>query len=212
LLAVRTWPGVVERIEPARGHAAIVELDIRDFFARRWNDDSVRSASLRAGYNGFTPLTDPVTGETVHVLGLWLDRPGHPGTHFLIRRLDGTYGAADVEFPVNLRATRCIVQSPFGEASIYLGGFDNADSAAQYSAWIARGAWTAWPDLTMTSPDPPLRQLNWQATGPAWRLEESPDLTVWQPAAGFPASSPTATTQSIDPATNRRRYFRLHRE
>ena len=59
LLLARAWSGVIERVDPAERHAVTVELDVRDFFARRWNDDRVRHAAVTIGYAGFIAVTNP---------------------------------------------------------------------------------------------------------------------------------------------------------
>ena len=205
LLAARSWTGFIERIDPARSHAVTVELDVRDFLARTWNDNALRTAGVIIGYNAFTPVPNPVTGETVHLIPLWIDGDAH----FLIRHLDATYEVADLG--PNLRATRCFALSPFGEDAIYAGGFDNSIAATTNSAWIARGEWSAWPVLSITRPNPPLMQLNWPVTASAWNVEVSTDLATWQTLGGYPASSPSTTTQSIDVSTATRAFFRMRR-
>ena len=70
LLLCRAWSGVIERIDPTADHAVTVELDVRDYFARRWNDDRVRGSSVTIGYTGFTAATNPVTGEAVGLVGV----------------------------------------------------------------------------------------------------------------------------------------------
>lgn len=229
LLAARSWPGVIERIDPARGHLVTVELDVRDFFARRWNDDSVRSATVRLGYTPFTPVVDPVTGEAEHLVNVWIEHPAagtppHNGSHFLIRHRDGTYEAADLEnfapqLPAGagLRATRCIAPSPFaGETGrvCYFGGHDApGGTLARDTAWIMRGEWTAWPALRISRPDAPLFQLTWPALGGDWILESTPALGAgenWQPMPGLPTRTTTNTTLSFGSALPRE-FFRLRK-
>jgi hypothetical protein len=164
LLAARAWPGVIERIDPdpVRGHVVTIELDVRDFFARRWNDDRIRQSPVVIGYTGFTLVTNPVTGEPVHLVGVWLQHPDatvppHHGSHFLVRHLDATYELADIgNFTPgvppgqSLRATRSIAVSPFAAdngSAFYFGGYDTADDESHDTAWIMRGDWSAWPAL-----------------------------------------------------------------
>lgn len=207
LLAARSWTGVIERIDPSRDHAVTVELDVRDFFARRWNDDAVRSAGVIIGYNAFTPVSDPVTGELVHLINLWIDGDAH----FLIRHANATYETADLGSMPGLRATRCFAVSPFGEDALYVGGFDNSISPGTNTAWIMRGDWNAWPAVMLTQPDPPLMQLAWPLTSAGWSVEVSGDLSLWQPLGGLPTRSLTTTTQSIDVGASSRGFFRLRR-
>lgn len=229
ILAARSWPGVIERVELANDHAVIVELDVRDFFARRWNDDSIRTAATRIGYNSFTRATDPITGEDVHLIGLWIERPPantppHNGSHFLIRHHDGTYEAADIEGPAivvpggqSLRATRCIAVSPFAQdagRTFYFGGYDATGSTNESDkAWIISSAWSQLPALTISQPNPPAVQLSWPATGLDWQLETNTDLglsSAWQPVSAKPTRSIMGTTQSID-AAGSAGFFRLRK-
>ena len=203
LLFARSWPGVIERLDPARGHSIAVELDVRDYFARHWNDDRVRTATATIGYTPFTPAMDPVTGAPVHLLGVWI---GNSDTHFLIRHRDGTYESATLP-GANLRGTRCFAVSPFpGDAALYAGGYDTGGQPAENTAWIMRGAWTAWPDLTLT-PAVENLQLSWPYTAGHWLLETSSDLTSWIPCPEKPARSLSGTSLLVEPAG--RGFFRL---
>ena len=227
LIGARSWPGVIERIDPANDHAVTVELDVRDFFARRWADDSVRSQDMRVGYTRFTRASDPVTGEEVHLIGVWIEHPGsaappHNGSHFLIRHRDATYEAADIPnyAPLaavqTLRGTRAIAVSPFatnGGVALFFGGYDAADDDVQDTAWIQRGEWTSWPVLTITRPNAPQFQLTWPATNLDWILEATPSLAPanWQPVPTKPVRSIQSTTlEVISPLPSE--FFRLRRE
>ncbi len=154
LLGALSWPGTIVRIDPASAHAMTVELDVRDFFARRWNNDSVRTADITIGYTRFTPAKHPVTGAPVHLIGLWIEHPDSPrqpnnGSHYLIRHADGTYEGADIQGMVpavpngqSLRASRAIAVSPFAADAarvFYFGGYDTAGDTVRNSAWIVRG-------------------------------------------------------------------------
>jgi arylsulfatase A-like enzyme len=215
LLFARSWPGVIERLDPAifngtatpdgRDNSVTVELDVRDYFARLWNDDSVRSSSATIGYTPFTPAVDPVTGAPVHLLGVWI---GASGTHFLIRHRDGTYESASIA-GVNLRGTRCFAVSPFaGDAALYLGGYDTGGQPAEDTAWIKRGDWSSWPELSFTSEAQSLL-LTWPYTSLDWRLESSPNLTSWSPHPEKPARSIDGTSLQVEPSG--REFFRLRR-
>lgn len=153
LIGALSWPGVIVRVDPAENHATTVELDVRDFFARRWNNDRIRTADATIGYTRFTPAVHPVTGAKVHLIGLWIEHPNAPqppnnGSHYLIRHADGTYEAADLQGMVpavppgqTLRATRAIAVSPFAadlSRVFYFGGYDVAGDTVRNSAWIVR--------------------------------------------------------------------------
>lgn len=222
LLVARNWPGVIDRIEPGNGNAVVTELDVRDFYARLWNDDRVRGAAVRIAYSGFTAVTNPVSGERVHLVGVWLEHPdvnaaSHNGSHFLIRHRDGTYESADIlndGYSVNLRATRCIAPSPFSAErnSFYFGGYDAASDTVTNTAWIMRADWTEWPSLTIT-PAPPESLLSWPFTDESWLLESTPALGAgenWQPVSGLPTRSIFGSLKGVA-TQNGNEFFRLRR-
>ncbi len=67
-----------------------------------WSDERIRQARVSLAYNGFTAVTNPVSGEVVHIVGIWLQYPanGQPefqGNHYLIRPLDGTYEGSAID-------------------------------------------------------------------------------------------------------------------
>ncbi|MFO1514621.1 MAG: sulfatase-like hydrolase/transferase [Verrucomicrobiota bacterium] len=222
LLVARAWPGVIDRIEPGNSNAVVTELDVRDFYARLWNDDRVRGATVRIAYSGFTCVTNPLSGERVHLIGVWLEHPdvnaaSHDGTHFLIRHRDGTYESADIlndGYSASLRATRCIAASPFATErdSFYFGGYDAGNGTVADTAWIMRGDWTEWPALTIT-PTPPEALLAWPFTDTSWLLESTPVLGAgvnWQPAFGLPTRSIFGSELSV-PGQSGDRFFRLRK-
>jgi len=158
LLGTCNYPGVVYRIDPSRSHAVTTELDIRTYFAKAFGVAALRGPCLSA-YNNFLPVTDPDTGENVHLLGLWINHPGGrttddgAGAWYLVRHADGTYGHGRVFDSGNPRpnpsrgllATRTIETSPFPEDEgrvLYFGGFDCAGIASHNTACIYRGRLT----------------------------------------------------------------------
>ncbi len=227
LVGARAWPGVIERIDPAQDHAVTVELDVRDFLARRWGNDLVRQSNVRIAYNGFTAATNPVTGEAVHLVGVWIDHPDasmapHNGSHFLVRHLDGTYEVADLEnfapqVPAGqtLRGTRCIAVSPFAEDGgnvFYFGGYDTATDESHNTAWIMRGDWLTWPALTISRPEPSAYQLKWPVTTTNWVLESTTELapiTTWAPVSDLPTRSLYEEALSVTAGSNT--FFRLRK-
>ena len=212
LLATRFWPGIIERIDPKKGHQVTTELDLHDFLAKQWNDERWRKASIRLASQGFTSTTNPVTGERAHLTGLWAESPDpviRParGPTFLLRFLDGTYQLASGAVPGqtnDLRATRCIAQSPFLDdpGALYLGGYDILEDTNANTGWILRGAWLAWPKLFITAPNLPEWQLEWESTDTPWMLERNSSLDLlspWQTVPGLSTRSNTNQTQSIPP-------------
>jgi hypothetical protein len=152
LIGTRAYGGVVERIDPMKGHAATVELDIRAFFAKAWGADTYRGPCLSA-YNRFVAAVHPVTGEKIHLMSVWVEHPEravppHNGSYYLVRRADGTYEWGDVYDPAHpvaagagLHGTRAIEVSPFAEDQgkvFYFGGHDCAFRESHNTAWIYR--------------------------------------------------------------------------
>lgn len=215
LLTARAWPGVIERIDPSNRFAVTLELDVREFFARQWNDDRIRTQNVTVAYTGFTPVVDPATGERVHLVGVRLERPGASGeaigeSQYLIRHRDATYEAATLPAfsrpnasDAALRATRCIAPSPFPEDRgqvWYFGGYDTGTMPSTNTAWIAQGRWEAWPALTMSRPNPPDWQLNWPVATTNWVLESTAllgDGERWQTVPGLPTRSVHGQSQAV---------------
>jgi hypothetical protein len=155
LLGTCNYPGVVYRIDPNQNYAVTTELDIRAYFAKAFDVSTMRGPCLSA-YNNFLPVTDPDTGEKIHLLGLWINHPASRATDqgasawYLVRHADGTYGHGRVfdpgharpNSPRGLLATRTIEVSPFPEDKgqvLYLGGFDCANFESHNTAWIYKG-------------------------------------------------------------------------
>jgi hypothetical protein len=156
LVGTCNYPGVVYRIDPEKNCAVTTELDIRAYFAQAWGVPASLPGPCLSAYNRLVPVTDPDTGETVHLIGLWVNHPGPRGGEqrssawYLVRHRDGTYGYNRVFDPKNplpspprgLVATRTIEASPFPEDKgrvLYLGGYDCASIESHLTAWIYRG-------------------------------------------------------------------------
>jgi hypothetical protein len=152
LLGTRAWPGVVERIDPHKSHAVAVECNITEYFAQVFRMKSYTGPAL-AAYNWMTPYTHPKTGETVQLIGLWVNSPDrltppHNGSYYLVRRNRGDYEWGNVYAPAHpvsegrqLRGTRTICVSPFPEDQgrvLYFGGFDAWGGPHHNTAWIYR--------------------------------------------------------------------------
>ncbi|MBL9134375.1 MAG: sulfatase-like hydrolase/transferase [Verrucomicrobiales bacterium] len=229
LLAARAWPGVIERIDrhpdPSRGHQVTVELDVRDFLARHWNDDRLRGASVTLAYHNFAPAVDPVTGEEVHLVGLWIDAPALSlpleGSVCLIRHRDATYEILETTLSatpastLGTRGIRTIVASPFPEeygTAWYFGGYDTSSLEAHDSAWIVRGIWTAWPRLAISAAETGGWRIEWPAANNDWVLEQSSDAEGadgWRRVEGRPTFQRSRRAQvARDPGANG--FFRLH--
>jgi arylsulfatase A-like enzyme len=152
--------GQVFRIEPvegdpAKGHAVTMEFDIRRYFGEVWGQSGPINFPALSAYNDMPEVKDPLSGEIVNLIGVWVNHPSASGTAlrnnawYLIRRRNGSYTHAQVIDPdvlpnPPLRATRAVAQSPFAADNgrvFYLGGFDAAAPRPIWhnTAWIYRG-------------------------------------------------------------------------
>jgi hypothetical protein len=145
LAALDGNPARILRIDPERGHEAAEELDVLDFLARQWGR---RPTFAIPAYNGMTPVTDPGSGETVHLMGLAATfaplgekypREGwEPGGWYLIRRPSGLYEIRRIAgdpLP-RLAATRQVMASPFGDRTLYFAGYDPHMNPSHNTAWV----------------------------------------------------------------------------
>lgn len=157
LIGFRFFPEpIIERINPQQGHKATIELQLNDFFGKAFFGGGRYVGTIRAAYNPFTSFTAPRSSQPVHLVGVQIYHPGFPnapfnGSHYLVRKPDGTYDWGmifDPEHPVptgaSLDATREIAISPFATDEgrvLYFAGYDGP-FADNRSAWIYRGEMT----------------------------------------------------------------------
>jgi hypothetical protein len=160
LICVRDLWAQVLRVDPTRIDTAMSEFDAQRYFGKEFQSE--RAVVARIAANGFTPLTDPDTGEKVHLAGLWVAHPDGADTEkgnsswYLVRHADGSYAHGRVWTPDDpvpnkgvrggLRTLRTICLSPFPEDRgrvLYFGGFDSGLSTSPeefgYTAWIYKG-------------------------------------------------------------------------
>ena len=145
ILGAREVPGVIERIDPSKGHKVTLELDVRKYFANLWKGFN-RSATIIA-YNNMLSYTIPSTGEGIHLISLQVHNPDrqYDKVHgvYLVRRQDGSYlhlevNDARLKNHPEMRAIRSFEFSPFDPNEFYLGGFDCNGLEAHNTAWIFR--------------------------------------------------------------------------
>lgn len=155
IIGTCAYPGVVYRVDPAKNHEAVRELDIRQYFAEAWGVEALAGPSLSA-YNRIVPATDPETGERVHLIGVCVTHPDtanaalRRSAWYLVRHADGTYAHGrvyDPDFPepnppAGLVATRTIEVAPWNARELYAGGYDGAANNRKNhnTAWIYKGA------------------------------------------------------------------------
>ncbi|MFK8183940.1 MAG: alpha/beta hydrolase [Phormidesmis sp.] len=156
LLGAREHPGVIELIDPTQPNQVVKDFDYRSYFEQLWG--GLGGAASIAAYNTITPVVNPNTGNTVHLIGLWINHPDlktrqtevGSSSWYLVRSSNGDYGYGrvfDPEHPIpdapdGLRATRSIVVSPFPEDQaevLYFGGYDAGGAGQKHNtAWIYR--------------------------------------------------------------------------
>jgi len=152
LLGAREQPGVIERIDPFANFTATEEFNIRRYFTDLWG--GLGGSATIAGYNNMPFFTHPDTGETVRLIGLWVNHPDDQspmgkGSYYLVRNTAGKYVHGvilDPSFSATsspLLGTRTIVVSPFKEDKgrvLYFGGFDAGGPgfSKQDTGWIFR--------------------------------------------------------------------------
>lgn len=150
----RSWPGVIERIDPQQDHRVTVELDLKKHFASVWGLANYTGASL-AAYNKMTPVVLPGTPERVHFIGVAVRHPKlgttppHHGAWYLIRHTDSRYDTGFIYGPAHpiapgadLLGTHDIVVSPFASDAgcvLYFNGADIGKQMSLNTAWIYKG-------------------------------------------------------------------------
>ncbi|MFT6337423.1 MAG: hypothetical protein ACJATI_004186 [Halioglobus sp.] len=143
--------GIIYRLEPdgAGGFNRIYETKlsilVEDYLL------GINVNYLLGAYNEFYEFVDPITNDTVHLIGFEanITGGGHPtwnsyysgglfakrdaNMQYAIEEINGSIEANDTA----LVATRCYVKSPFeNEDAIYFGGFDPNSKTATNMAWI----------------------------------------------------------------------------
>ena len=143
----------VKRLDPdgRGGYTVHDEVSMRSLMAGHLGIDI---GYTLAGLNEFYPFKEPRSGSILHLLGV----QGHPegldhlkwelsrlyaGAPYAIRSPDGSYGMKEVNGrwqPGNrvLVTPRTFALSPFGDNTIYIGGFDASFKQSDNMAWIYR--------------------------------------------------------------------------
>jgi hypothetical protein len=167
LAALDGFPSRILRFDPARPDQPETELDVLDFLNGQW---SRRPGFVIPAYNGMTPVTDPATGKTVHLMGVAANfaPPGddypkdgwEPGGWYLIRDSAGRYELRQIVDPARasmpaLVATRQALASPFGDGTVYFAGYDPNMNPSHNTAWVfaAPVATVLGPRLLPAKPD-----------------------------------------------------------
>jgi hypothetical protein len=143
----------VLRIDPNRGFAAIVDVDVLALLSRA-SQTPVDGALL--AYDQMTAVSDPRTGEPALLLGVQAWSRGDTGgriprwyrfdarARYLVRHADGSYDVRHMEdprlsSPPPRVAVRTLAVSPFDPGVLYAGGFDANQHAVHDTAWALCG-------------------------------------------------------------------------
>lgn len=143
--------GIIYRLEPdgSGGFNRLLEIDVAVLVETYLPGTDVRY--LLGAYNEFYEYVDPLTADTLHIVGMEarIQGGGYPewngfyrGALFAKRDTRGQYSLEEVNGIIGkndkaLVANRCYILSPFGqEDAIYFGGFDPNSNAATNRAWV----------------------------------------------------------------------------
>ncbi|HWM95358.1 MAG TPA: hypothetical protein VN493_31685 [Thermoanaerobaculia bacterium] len=146
LAALEGYPAWIIRLDPAKGFESTLEVDLVDFVERHFGR---KPSWVTAPHNDLTPVIDPATGRTIHLIGSafsfapisgeYPKTEWDRGAWYLVRHEGGRYeirkivtGTDDPE----LIATRSIVVSPFGDGTLYFAGYNPNGAPAHNTGWI----------------------------------------------------------------------------
>ena len=142
--------GVIYRLEPDSGgfnriYETKLSLLIENFLV------GSNASYVLGAYNEFYKYIDPLTNDTLHLLGFEVNITGGPhltwngyykGALFAKRYTDGQYSIEEINGTIGLNdnalvANRCYVKSPFSnENALYFGGFDPNGNISTNMAWV----------------------------------------------------------------------------
>ena len=144
--------GIIYRLEPdgSGGFNRFYEAKISSLVESYLPGTSV--GYLLGAYNEFYEYVDPITSDTIHLIGFEATISGgvyptwngyYSGALFAKRDVNMQYSLEEINGVISnnaapLVANRCYVKSPFNnhENSIYFGGFDPNNNTATSMAWI----------------------------------------------------------------------------
>jgi hypothetical protein len=138
---------------------------------------------LLGAYNEFYEYVDPLTSDTIHLVGFEANISGggyptwnsyYKGALVAIRDADMEYSLEEINGTIGINdtalvANRCYVKSPFAdENALYFGGFDPNSNTATSMAWIFKKDYqtTSTNEQTqdeikiMVYPNPAINRLN----------------------------------------------------
>ena len=155
----REVTGQINRLDPDGNGGFTVhrEVETRDLINTLLGGDVVRRSVLGA-YSEFYPLKDPVTGETVHLIGFQArvdTDPSHicygfySGGMYAIRTADQKYHVGEINGSYSagkpvLKGPRSFALSPFGDDRLFVGGNDTNFIPSTDMAWIFSADLDVW--------------------------------------------------------------------
>ena len=144
---------LVKRLDPdgRGGYTIHDEANMMDLMSQELD---VKVTYTLGAHNMMYPVTDPETGETVHVIGFqgnlngkeelrWPGSRLYAGAMYAIRAADGSYSVCEVNNRYQkgkniLVSPRAFCLSPFGDDMVYVGGHDASNRISDNMAWICR--------------------------------------------------------------------------
>jgi len=154
LVTLEHRSSTIFRIDP-KTFQAIAEINISTFLHRHWN---TQVGYVIAGYNDTLRYVDPITSDSLTLIGLEAATPQlagkvlrfNPTAHYLVRWSDGYYMVQEIadqslDYAPRLQSVRSMVNSPFPQdppGTVYASGYDANGVLVHNTAWIYRGVRT----------------------------------------------------------------------
>ena len=181
--------GQIKRLDPdgKGGFTIHNEAQIADLMGKALD---VEIAYTLGAHNMMYPVSDPVTGKTVHLIGFqgnirgkthlrWKGSALYAGAMYAIRHADRSYSVYEINNAYRpgkqiLVSPRTFCPSPFDDGDIYMGGHDSSRKISDNMAWIfkaplqvALGVKPGADSGPPPAPVPPQRRL---LEGPVYEL------------------------------------------
>jgi hypothetical protein len=151
LVSLEHRPCTIFRIDTGT-FQSVAEINVSALLQALWD---TRVGYVIAGYNDMLQYEDPVTSESLTLIGFEAATPKlagnvhhfNPSAHYLVRRSPGQYLVREIadhhlDYQPTLESVRTMVNSPFSEdppGTVYAGGYDANGAPVHNTAWIYRG-------------------------------------------------------------------------
>ncbi|NQU26247.1 MAG: hypothetical protein HQ567_33590 [Candidatus Nealsonbacteria bacterium] len=151
----RSSIGQIKRLDPdgSGGYTAHDEASMRDLMSAKLG---VEVGYVLGAHSNLYPVVDPVTGDTVHIIGFqgtfagsdhlkWKGSRLYAGAMYAIRTADQTYTVGEVNGAYApgktvLVSPRTFARSPFGDNLLFVGGHDASSKPSDDMAWIFKAS------------------------------------------------------------------------